>query len=656
MLKILLPNGDSKEFSRDNTPYDVALSISPSLAKKAVGAKVDGSLYDIHRPLEKDCSLELITKETPEGLEILRHDCAHVLAQAVQELYDDVQITFGPATENGFYYDFYREEKFSENDFEAIEKKMAEIVDRSDPIVREVWARDQIIKYFEENGESFKAEWAKELPEGEELTIYKQGDQWLDLCRGPHMPTTKYIGKAFKLLKIAGAYWRGDASNPQLQRIYGTVFWTKKELDQYLTQLEEAKKRDHRILGRDLSLFHLQEEAIGSVFWHHKGYTIYRLLQEYIRDKLTKSDYVEVKTPQLVNRVLWEKSGHWEKFRENMFLAEVDSEKEEDGSHSVLALKPMNCPCHVQIFNQKLVSYRELPIRMSEFGSCHRYEPSGALHGIMRVRAFTQDDAHIFCTPEQIISETESFCELLRSVYEDFGFTDIKVKFSDRPEKRAGTDEIWDLAEESLKGAVEYVGIPYVLNPGEGAFYGPKLEFVLTDAIGRDWQCGTLQVDFITPGRLDASYIGADNKKHTPVMLHRAILGSFERFVGILIEQYAGRFPVWLSPVQVVVATITEASKDYAQDVLRACRACGLRVELDIRNEKINYKVREHSLQKVPYIFVVGEKEKEGQQVSVRRLGKNYGKVMDLQEAIGQVKQENDCKELYTPEDEISEK
>jgi threonyl-tRNA synthetase len=540
-------------------------------------------------------------------------------------------VTIGPAIENGFYYDFARDEPFTPVDLEKIEKRMHEIVDRDEQIVREEWDRDAAVDFFKGIGEDYKAEIIASIPADQPIGIYRQGD-FQDLCRGPHLPSTKKLGHAFKLMKLAGAYWRGDSNNEMLQRVYGTAWRNEKELKAYLHRLEEAERRDHRKLGKEMDLFHLQEEAVGMVFWHEKGWTLYRILENYIRNKLELAEYKEVKTPQLVDRKLWEASGHWEKFREAMYTTESEDR--------TFALKPMNCPCHVQIFNQGITSYRDLPLRMAEFGSCHRYEPSGALHGIMRVRGFTQDDAHIFCTEDQITSETEIFCALLLDIYKDFGFTDVTVKFSDRPEVRAGEDEIWDKSEGSLRDAIDATGLNYSMNPGEGAFYGPKLEFVLTDAIGRDWQCGTLQVDFVLPERLGATYIGEDGAKHRPVMLHRAIFGSMERFIGILIEEYAGRFPLWLSPVQVVVATITDEADSYAREVLAALKAKGLRATLDLRNEKINYKVREHSLAKVPAMFVAGKREAEENTISVRRLGEKHQKVLDLDEAIAQLVEE----------------
>ena len=632
-VAITLPDGSVRTYDGAVTGGQVAADIGPGLAKAALVVKVDGVLRDLSYEITGNAALEIVTRDGEDALEVLRHDCAHVLAEAVQELFPGTQITFGPSIEDGFYYDFHREEPFTPDDFEAIEKRMAEIVDRDEAITREVWDRADAVAHFEKAGESFKAEHVAALPDGEDISIYRQGD-WLDLCLGPHLMSTGKLGKSFKLMKLAGAYWRGDANNPQLQRIYGTCWRTDKELKAYLRRLEEAEKRDHRRLGREMDLFHIQEEAVGSIFWHPKGWTLYRIAETYMRQRLEKAGYAEVKTPQMVDRVLWEQSGHWEKFREHMFTAEDEGDR-------TLALKPMNCPCHVQIFRQGLKSYRDLPIRMAEFGSCHRNEPSGALHGLMRVRAFTQDDAHIFCTEDQIVSETQSFCELLTSIYKDFGFDEVVVKFSDRPEVRAGDDAVWDKAEAALKEATEASGLDYTLNPGEGAFYGPKLEFVLRDTIGRDWQCGTLQVDFVLPERLDASYVGEDGQKHRPVMLHRAILGSFERFLGVLIEHYAGRMPMWLAPVQAVIATITNDADDYAEDVRKACVEAGLRVEVDTRNEKINYKVREHSHSKIPAIFVLGNREAEERTVAVRRLGGKQQEILALDEAIHRLVKES---------------
>jgi threonyl-tRNA synthetase len=571
-----------------------------------------------------------ITRRDPDALEMIRHDTAHVLAEAVQALYPGTQVTIGPSIADGFYYDFARNEPFTPADFPAIEAKMREIVARNAKFVREEWDREEAIEFFEDRGERYKAQLIRDLPASETITIYRQGD-WLDLCRGPHMRGTGDIGGAFKLTKVAGAYWRGDHRNAMLTRIYGTAWRDQKELDAHLHMLAEAEKRDHRRLGREMDLFHIQEEATGSIFWHPKGWKLYRTVEAYMRRRQEGGGYQEVKTPQLVDRVLWERSGHWESYREHMFIATVEDEDK------TLAVKPMNCPCHVQIFNHGLRSYRELPLRMAEFGACHRYEPSGALHGIMRVRAFTQDDAHIFCTEAQVPEETARFVALLRSVYEDFGFSGFRIKFSDRPTLRAGDDDTWDRAEESLRAACRLAGVEYELNPGEGAFYGPKLEFVLRDAIGRDWQCGTLQVDYILPERLDAEYVGEDSARHRPVMLHRAILGSFERFLGILIENYAGRFPLWLAPVQVVVASIVTDAADYAEEAAAAFRAAGLEVRADLRNEKINAKVREHSLAHVPVLAVVGRREAETGMVALRRLGSQEQEVISLADAVSQL-------------------
>ena len=626
MVSLRLKDGSEKVFDKLPTGEEVAFSISPKLAREAVAIRVNGDLKDLNQPVPDGSQIEIITKATEEGLEVIRHDAAHVFAQAIKDLYPDTQITIGPAIENGFYYDIYPQKPLSQDDLPAIEKRMRELVDADIPIVREEWNRDDAIPFFKNMGENFKAEIIEGIPQGQPISLYRQGD-FIDLCRGPHLPSTKKVGHAFKLMKLAGAYWRGDHRNVMLQRIYGTAWATQAQLDEYLHMLEEAEKRDHRKLGAELNLFHMQEEAIGSVFWHPKGWTIYRTLENFVRRRMEKAGYVEVKTPQLVDLSLWEASGHWEKFGENMYTVENDEDK-------VLAIKPMNCPCHVQIFKQGLKSYRDLPLRMAEFGSCHRNEPSGSLHGIMRVRSFVQDDAHIFCTPEQIISETKDFCDLLKGIYKDLGFDSFKVRFSDRPEKRAGTDELWDKAEEALKAATQAAGIEYSLNPGEGAFYGPKLEFVLKDCIGREWQCGTLQVDYSIPERLDATYVGEDGQKHRPVMLHRAVLGSMERFIGVLIEHYAGKFPVWLAPVQVVVASVTTEANDYAINICEQLKAKGIRAELDIRNEKIPYKVREHSLQKIPYIYVVGKREADEKTVAIRKLGGEQQNVMSFEQAM----------------------
>ena len=632
MVAITLPDGSVRDYDGPITGEQVAASIGPGLAKAAVIVKVDGEQRDLSYVIKQDASLQIVTRDHEDALEVLRHDCAHILAEAVQELFPGTKITFGPSIEDGFYYDFHRDTPFTPDDFEKIEKRMSDIVDRDETITREVWTREDARRLFEDKNESFKAEHVGTLPDGVEITLYRQGD-WVDLCAGPHLPSTGRLGKSFKLMKVAGSYWRGDSKNPPLHRIYGTCWRTDKELRAYLRRLEEAEKRDHRRLGREMDLFHIQEEAAGSVFWHPKGWTLYRTCETYMRRRLDAAEYVEVKTPQLVDRSLWERSGHWEKFREHMFTAEAEHDH-------VLALKPMNCPGHVQIFRQGITSYRDLPIRMAEFGSCHRNEPSGALHGLMRVRAFTQDDAHIFCTEDQIVSETKQFCELLLSIYRDFGFEEVEVKFSDRPEVRTGDDLVWDQAEAALKTATEAAGLPFTLNPGEGAFYGPKLEFVLKDTIGRHWQCGTLQVDFVLPERLDAVYVAEDGKKHRPVMLHRAILGSFERFIGVLIEHYAGRLPLWLAPVQGAIATITSDADDYAKEVATAFADTGMRLSLDIRNEKINYKIREHSVTKLPLILVVGKQEAENRTVAIRRLGGKAQEIVALDDALNTLSKE----------------
>ncbi|MHC8508702.1 MAG: threonine--tRNA ligase [Rhodospirillales bacterium] len=629
--RVTLPDGSVRVFAAPVTGAELAADIGPGLAKAALAVRINGEVRDLSTPITGDAHAAIITRKDEDALALIRHDTAHILAEAVQALYPGTQITIGPSIENGFYYDFDRAEPFTPDDFAAIESKMRELVDRDEPFTREVWSRAEAIKTFRAMGESFKAELIEDLPGSEEISVYRQGE-WFDLCRGPHLPSTGKIGKAFKLMKLAGAYWRGDSNNPMLQRIYGTAWRDEKELNAYLTMLEEAEKRDHRRLGREMQLFHMQEEAVGSVFWHPKGWRLYQTVRAHMRKRLDAAGYVEVNTPQMVDRALWEASGHWEKFRENMFVAESEDR--------ALALKPMNCPCHVQIFKQGVTSYRDLPIRMAEFGSCHRNEPSGSLHGLMRVRAFVQDDAHIFCREDQIESETAAFIELLMSIYKDFGFEDVVVRFSDRPPVRAGEDDVWDRAEKALYEATTAAGVGLEMNPGEGAFYGPKLEFVLRDAIGRDWQCGTLQVDFVLPERLDANYIAEDGEKHRPVMLHRAILGSFERFIGILIENHAGRFPLWLAPVQVVVAPITNDSDDYAVQAAEAFRAAGLHTETDLRNEKINYKIREHSAAKTPVIAVVGRREAEAGTVALRRLGGAEQEIVALADASAMLKAE----------------
>jgi threonyl-tRNA synthetase len=628
-VAITLPDGQQRHFPGPVTGEEIAAAIGPGLAKAALAITVDGEPRDLASRVDHDAKVAILTATSPEALEILRHDAAHVMAEAVKELYPETQVTFGPATDSGFYYDFARDQPFTPEDLGHIERRMHEIVDRNEKVTREEWERDRAALFFNSIGEKYKAEWIHEIPPDDVISLYRQGG-FVDLCTGPHLPTTGKLGHAFKLLKVAGAYWRGDARNAQLQRIYGTVWANDKELKQYLFQLEEAEKRDHRRLGKELNLFHVQDEAAGSVFWHPYGWTLFRTVEAYIRRRLEAADYAEVRTPQLIDRSLWERSGHWEKFRDHMFTFAESDEK-------TLALKPMSCPGHIQIFRQHLHSYRELPLRLAEFGSCHRNEPSGALHGIMRVRAFTQDDAHIFCTEDQITPESVAFCHLLLSVYRDFGFEDVRVKFSDRPPVRAGSDATWDQAEAALRAAVEAAALPYTLNPGEGAFYGPKLEFVLRDAIGRDWQCGTLQVDLVLPERLDASYIGEDGQRHRPVMLHRAILGSFERFIAILIEHHAGKLPLWLAPVQVRVLTITSDADHYARQVHDTLAAAGLRVETDLRNEKINYKVREHSLDKTPLLFVVGKREADEHTVALRRLGGKDQEILALDAALARL-------------------
>ncbi len=640
MVNITLPDGSVRSYAAGVTGLEIADSISKSLAKASVGIRINGDLSDLSLPIENDANIEIVRRQDDAALEMIRHDAAHVMAEAVQTLFPGTQVTIGPSIDNGFYYDFARNAPFSTEDLAAIEKEMRKIIERGAAFTREVWDRDEAIKYFKGKGENFKAELIQDLPESESIKIYKQGE-WLDLCRGPHMPTTKHVGNAFKLLKVAGAYWRGDSNKAQLTRIYGTAWRDEKELNQYLTMLEEAEKRDHRKLGKEMDLFHLQEEAQGSVFWHPKGYVIYNQLENYIRRRLNDSGYKEVKTPQLIDNKLWVASGHWGKFRENMFVVpdEIPSTEDEKNIFSgkfekLMALKPMNCPAHVQIFKQGIKSYRDLPLRMAEFGCCHRNEAHGALHGLMRVRQMTQDDAHIFCREDQVTQEAEAFCKLLYVVYKDLGFNEVKIRLALRPENKAGTDETWDRAEKGLEDALKAQGLSYELAPGEGAFYGPKLEFHLKDAIGRGWQCGTLQLDFVLPERLDATYIAEDGNRHRPVMLHRAILGTLERFIGIMIENYAGKLPLWLTPVQCVVATITSEADAYGQDVAEKLRKSGLRVETDVRNEKINYKVREHSLAKVPVMFVVGVREAAEQTVAIRRLGSQEQNVQSIAEAI----------------------
>ena len=633
---ITLPNKDQKNYKNPVTSLQIASEISPRLASDAFVAEVNGELWDLNRIIEKDSTVSILTSKNKETLDLIRHDAAHIMAEAVLELFPETQVTIGPSIENGFYYDFYREKKFNLSDLEIIEKRMHEIVDRDEEIIREVWSRKQALDFFKKNNEKFKVELVDAIPDKEIVTFYRQGN-FIDLCRGPHAPSTKKLGHSFKLTKLAGSYWRGDSKNAVLQRIYGTAFLNEKDLKNHLLMIEEAEKRDHRKIGKELDLFHLQEEAVGSVFWHKKGWSIFLEIEAYMRRKL-KETYEEVKTPQVIDRSLWEKSGHWDKFQEHMFMAKGDDEK-------TLALKPMNCPGHVQIYKQGLKSYKDLPIRMSEFGSCHRNEPSGALHGIMRVRQFTQDDAHIFCMNSQITDECVKFCELLQQIYKDFGFAGLKVKFSDRPEVRAGDDTTWDKAEEALLTAVKAANISFTLNPGEGAFYGPKLEFVLTDAIGRDWQCGTLQVDFVLPERLGAFYVDADGQKKHPVMLHRAILGSLERWIGILIEQYSGRMPLWLAPTQVVICSIVDSVNDYVVEIKKSLDQSSIRNEIDTRNEKIGYKIREHSNNAVPIIVVVGNQEKENKSVAVRYLGSKNQEILKLQDFV-----ENTYKKCLPPD------
>ncbi|HLG88902.1 MAG TPA: threonine--tRNA ligase [Alphaproteobacteria bacterium] len=634
-VDITLPDGSVRTFPRGVSGADIAAAIGPGLAKNALAAKVDGKVQDLDLPIEKDAAVAIVTRASPEALELIRHDAAHVMAEAVQNLYPGTQVTIGPAIEDGFYYDFARPEPFTPDDLGRIETEMRRLVSQDTPIVREVWDRQKAIDFFKSKGEAFKAEIISDLPASEPITVYRQGE-WLDLCRGPHMASTGKVGQGFKLTKLAGAYWRGDARNPMLQRIYGTAWRDQKELDAYLHMLEEAEKRDHRRLGREMDLFHLQEESPGSVFWHPKGWTLWRTLETYLRKRLEADGYVEVKTPQLYEKSLFEASGHWGTYGHNMFKVEVGHGHEHEQVR-LFGIKPMNCPAHVQIYRQGLKSYRDLPLRMAEFGACHRNEPSGALHGIMRVRAFTQDDAHIFCTADQVVSETTRFCNLLKRVYDELGFEKVAVKLALRPDPRIGSDEVWERAERELREAARASGLDPEDLPGEGAFYGPKLEFHLTDAIGRTWQCGTLQLDFNLPERLDAEYVGEDGARHRPVMLHRAIFGSMERFIGILIEHYAGKLPTWLAPVQIVVATITNEADGYAKEVAEALQAKGLRVETDLRNEKINFKVREHSLAKVPVLAVVGKREAAERTVALRTLGVEKQEFLPLEDAVRQL-------------------
>ncbi len=640
VIVITFPDGKTRDYTSGVTGYDIADSIAKSLAKAAIAVKINGVLSDLSLPITESSTIAIVKREDAEGLEMIRHDAAHVMAEAVQKLFPGTQVTIGPTVENGFYYDFYRNQPFTTEDFAAIEAEMRQIIERGDAFVREVWSRDKAIEFFKAKGENFKVELIQDLPAHEDIKIYRQGD-WLDLCRGPHMPSTKQVGNAFKLMKVAGAYWRGDSNRQMLTRIYATAWRTEDDLKAYLNQLEEAEKRDHRKLGREMNLFHLQEEAHGSVFWHPKGYEIWIALEAYMRRRLRDDGYKEVKTPQLMDSRFWEASGHWGKYRENMFVVpdvvpnteEGEKVFKEDPKH-FMALKPMNCPAHVQIFKQGIKSYRDLPLRLAEFGCCHRNEAHGALHGLMRVRQFTQDDAHIFCREDQILSESIKFCELVKAIYQDLGFDNYVVKLETRPEKRIGSDALWDKAENGLKEAIDKLGMTYEISPGDGAFYGPKLAFIVRDAIGREWGCATLQLDFNLPERLDASYTGEDGQKHRPVMLHRAVLGSIERFIGILIENYAGKFPMWLAPVQCVVASITSDADDYARQVHAQLRDKGIRAELDLRNEKINLKVREHSLQKVPALYVVGAREETDQTVAIRRLGSDGQSIVKLAEAV----------------------
>ena len=639
MITVKFPDGATREYSVGTTGTSVVQSISKSLAKKTVAMRRNGELSDLSDVMQDGDSIEFVLRDDEAALELIRHDAAHVMAEAVQELWPETQVTIGPVIENGFYYDFARKEPFSMDDLKAIEKKMSQIIQRGASFTKEIWSREEAKRVFAAKGEDFKIELIDAVAADEDLKIYKQG-QWFDVCRGPHMRTTRDVGQAFKLTKVAGAYWRGDSNNPVLSRIYGTAWATKEQLADYLHMVEEAEKRDHRKIGREMELFHLQEEAQGSVFWHPKGYVIYNAMEQYIRRKVNGADYKEIKTPQIMDVKMWEKSGHWAKFRDNMFVVPDETPSMEEGAPllsgdaKLMALKPMNCPAHVQVFNQGIKSYRDLPLRYAEFGCCHRNEAHGALHGLMRVRQMTQDDGHVFCREDQVQSETEAFCDLLDSIYADMGFNEVKILLATRPDVRAGTDEIWERAENGLGDALRATGREFEIAEGEGAFYGPKLEFHLKDAIGRSWQCGTLQLDFVTPERLEASYIAEDSSRQRPVMLHRAILGTLERFIGILIENHAGRMPMWLAPVQCVVATIVSDADEAASEVVAKMKAAGLRVESDFRNEKINYKVREHSVAKVPAIFVIGKREAEEGTVSVRRLGAQGQTVVPVEEAI----------------------
>ena len=639
MPSIKFPDGSKKRFSNPIKGDELAKKIGSSLFKSAVAIKIDGYLKDLNYEINKNCDVEIITKESELGIEIIRHDAAHVMAEAVKALFPEVQVTIGPPIENGFYYDFSKAKPFTPEDLIKIEKKMNEIIDKNERFEREVWDRKKAIKYFTDHGEIYKTQIINDIPDNEELSIYRQGN-FLDLCKGPHSPSIGRVGKFFKLIKLAGAYWRGDSNNEMLQRIYGTAWTTKKDLDNYLTILEEADKRDHRKLGREMDLFHFQEESPGSVFWHKKGWYIFNELQSYLRKKQSDSGYEEVNTPDMLDRSLWEKSGHWEKFKENMFTVKTEDKR-------IFALKPMNCPGCIQIFNQGIKSYKDLPIKISEFGKVHRYEPSGAVHGLMRIRSFTQDDAHIFCTEEQITEECISVTELILKIYKDFGFSDIKVNYADRPKKRVGNDQIWDKSEKALLNAIKKANLEYKVNKGEGAFYGPKIEFVLRDAINRDWQCGTVQVDLNLPERLNANYIDEKGNKQKPVLIHRAIFGSLERFIGILIEHYEGKFPFWLSPVQIVICPITDKFNDYGKGILDKLHTLGFKVELDDRNEKINYKIREHSYKKVPVLFIIGEKEKKDKSVTIRELTVKKQKVLIIEKAIEYLKKKNLKKKFF---------
>ena len=651
-MNITFPDGSIREFSSGVTGMEIAESISKSLAKASIAIRINGKLSDLLEPINTDASIKIITRKDDEALELIRHDCAHVMAQAVQKLFPETQVTIGPNIEDGFFYDFARTEPFSTEDIEAIEKEMRLIIKRGEAFKAEIWERDKAITYFKDKGETYKAELIEDLPDNEDIKVYSQGD-WLDLCRGPHMPTTGHIGTGFKLLKIAGAYWRGDSSKEMLTRIYGTAWRDDKELKAYLMQLEEAEKRDHRKLGTEMALFHFQQEAQGSVFWHPRGFIIYNQMEAYLRRRLKSSGYNEIKTPQLIDNKLWEASGHWGKYRENMFVVPDVIPNTDDNSaiisehafDKLMALKPMNCPAHVQIFKQGTKSYRDLPVRFAEFGCCHRNEPHGALHGLMRLRQFTQDDAHIFCHEDQITNESVAFCDLLKTIYSDLGFNDVAVSLSLRPEMRVGDDDLWDKAEKDLRDALKQTGLKFKEDIGEGAFYGPKIDYKIRDAIGRIWQCGTLQLDFNLPERLDASYIGKDGNKHRPVLLHHAILGSLERFIGVMLESYAGKLPLWITPVQCVVATITSSADKYAQQVYQALKDSGIRAELDIRNEKINYKVREHSHTKVPVMFVVGEREAKDSTVAIRRLGSKDQNIESFESAIETLAEQ--CKPPY---------